>query len=418
MVGRSEAARARSALLHSTILDLDSIARAPRSGRHFTCGASTRCGTVRYASGASAPRDLPAREAPLLYLQSTGTTGPARVIELSEAALVRAVRIVQGEASHPVSAVSFVPSHGSHLRAIPHPLRLDRGGRAHLVRRWPLHASRTTCERAVRRSFLHLRYFSPPCERRRSRPLPRPAWAALSCRPFRKRPTQLLASGVVGGARRTLGNWLFGRQLRRQAGLDRVEDAFAGTAPLSAPLHAWFEAAGIPLRVVYGQTELAGATAMTGPPRCDVRRGGHPRAWCRGTVLRRRRDARALRFCLHPLCRRREGNRAPRSKAVGFAPAIARRFYRPAKSSCWGGCRRSSLRRTAPWSILRASPITCDIAWATWTSCSRAPCLTPACICTPPCMRPALVSHVSRAQPIRVGITWPSSSKKPTHIMS
>ena len=55
VVGRSEAARARSALLHSTIIDSRSDCGAPRSERHFTCGASTRCGTVRHASSASAP---------------------------------------------------------------------------------------------------------------------------------------------------------------------------------------------------------------------------------------------------------------------------------------------------------------------------------------------------------------------------
>jgi acyl-CoA synthetase (AMP-forming)/AMP-acid ligase II len=51
--------------------------------------------------------------------------------------------------------------------------------------------------------------------------------------------------------------------LRRQAGLDQVRDAFAGTAPVSNGLHAWFEAVGLPLRVVYGQTELVGATSIS-----------------------------------------------------------------------------------------------------------------------------------------------------------
>ena len=73
----------------------------------------------------------------------------------------------------------------------------------------------------------------------------------------------MLAGRVVGLGRRSLGARLFGYKLRRGAGLDKVRDALAGTAPMSASLHAWFEAVGIPLRDVYGQTELAGATSIT-----------------------------------------------------------------------------------------------------------------------------------------------------------
>ena len=206
--------------------------------------------------------DLPAREAPLLYLQSTGTTGPARVIELSEASLVRAVRIVQGEASHPFPRfLSFLPTAHISERFLTLYVSIAVAGHT-----WYGGGLSTLANdlRACRPTVL----LAPPllltalrAEAIASASSTRVGRALLSS--VQKTADQLLASGVVGGARRTVGNWLFGRQLRFQAGLDRVEDAFSGTAPLSASLHAWFEAAGIPLRVVYGQTELAGATTMT-----------------------------------------------------------------------------------------------------------------------------------------------------------
>src|SRR5262249_39600459 len=101
----------------------------------------------------------------------------------------------------------------------------------------------------------------------------------------------LLASGVTGGARRRLGARLFGQMLRRKAGLDRGQDAIAGTAPLPPALHAWYEAVGIPLRDVYGQTELTGATSIA--PRAGATFGavGVP---ARGVQLRIAADGELL----------------------------------------------------------------------------------------------------------------------------
>ncbi|HSY39021.1 MAG TPA: AMP-binding protein, partial [Polyangia bacterium] len=79
----------------------------------------------------------------------------------------------------------------------------------------------------------------------------------------RETAEKMLFCGVVGGTRRSWGARLFGRQLRRKAGLDQVRDGLTGTAPIDPALHAWYEAIGLPFRVVYGQTELAGATAIT-----------------------------------------------------------------------------------------------------------------------------------------------------------
>jgi long-subunit acyl-CoA synthetase (AMP-forming) len=72
-----------------------------------------------------------------------------------------------------------------------------------------------------------------------------------------------LVSGRAGGATRGVFARSFGAKLRKSAGLWQVRDFLAGAAPVPAALHAWCEAAGLPLRIVYGQTELTGATSIS-----------------------------------------------------------------------------------------------------------------------------------------------------------
>ena len=206
---------------------------------------------------------LPSRAdgAPLLYLQSTGTTGPARVIEISEAALVGAVRAVAREASHQFPRfLSFLPTaHVSErLLTLYASLALaghtfHGGGLATLAE--DLRACRPTVLLAPPLLLEALR--DEAIAGARSGALGRRLLASVAAT-----ADALLASGVTNGARRPLGARLFGRLLRRSAGLAQVRDAVAGTAPLPAKLHAWYEAAGLPLRDVYGQTELAGATSI------------------------------------------------------------------------------------------------------------------------------------------------------------
>jgi len=50
----------------------------------------------------------------LLYLQRTGTSGPARVIEVSERAMLASVQAVRGETIHPFP-VPVVPADRAHL---------------------------------------------------------------------------------------------------------------------------------------------------------------------------------------------------------------------------------------------------------------------------------------------------------------
>ena len=110
IVGRSQ--RARGAKLHPRSLALEEVVRLP--------GIGTPTGVLPSAvepfdvtAAQAAIAAFPARqpEAALLFLQSTGTTGPARVIEISERAVVAAVQAVAGEASHEFPRfLSFLPT--------------------------------------------------------------------------------------------------------------------------------------------------------------------------------------------------------------------------------------------------------------------------------------------------------------------
>src|SRR5262249_18499944 len=112
VVGRSQLERARGTL-HSRIIELEKVARLPGvDGGPFAVlppdvePFDTRDVRARL-------RHLPIRPSgeAFLYMQSTGTTGPARVIEITESALVNAVWMMKGEASHPFPRfLSFLPT--------------------------------------------------------------------------------------------------------------------------------------------------------------------------------------------------------------------------------------------------------------------------------------------------------------------
>ena len=113
VVGHSQAERARAGHLHSVTLELETIVHLP--GIDDAPHAALPPDVEPFETRAVLERlaRLPPRTslAPLLYLQSTGTTGPARVIEISEHALIAAVRAVRGEASHQFPRLlSFLPT--------------------------------------------------------------------------------------------------------------------------------------------------------------------------------------------------------------------------------------------------------------------------------------------------------------------
>jgi predicted RND superfamily exporter protein/long-subunit acyl-CoA synthetase (AMP-forming) len=264
VVGSSQRERAPAADLRARIVDLDALVRLPGvAGEPRSVLPSdvepfdTRDARARLLGFAGRSCG-----APLLYMQSTGTTGPARVIEIGEPAIVHAVRMLEREASHPYPRLlSFLPTAhiSERLLTLYASLALAGhtwfgGGLASLAE--DLRACRPTVLVAPPKLLSALR--ASAVAEARSSVLGRALLASVE-----RTAVTMLASRVVGATRRLLGARAFGARLRRSAGLDHVRDTFSGTAPLPAALHAWFEAAGVPIRIVYGQTEMTGATSMT-----------------------------------------------------------------------------------------------------------------------------------------------------------
>jgi len=256
--------RVRSVGAWLSLIDLEEVVRLPGSGHlPHPClppGLEPSDTTVvlRWL------RELPRRPgySPLLYLQSTGTTGPAKVIEISEPALVAAVSAVQEESSHPFPRfLSFLPTAHVSERLLTLYLSVAVAGHT-----WfgagletvaaDLKACRPTVLLAppllldaIRAQAMH-RAESTPVGRR----------LAASVRGTADKATGL---GRTGMTRRPASARLFGRAVRRQAGLTKVRDVFSGTAPAPVEVLGWWEAIGMPVRNVYGQTEVAGATSIT-----------------------------------------------------------------------------------------------------------------------------------------------------------
>jgi long-chain acyl-CoA synthetase len=264
VVGRSQAERVLAGQLHPGTIELDTIVRLPGIGDAPYAALPPDVEPFETRGVLARLAQLPPRAplAPLLYMQSTGTTGPARVIEISERALIAAVRAVQGEASHQFPRLlSFLPT--AHISERLLTLYVSIALAGHTFYGGGLDALATDL-RSCRPTIL----LAPPLLLETIRAEAQAA--ARSTRVGRKllasvqrTADAMLAGGVVGRGRRSLGARLFGFELRRGAGLDELRDALTGTAPMPATLHAWFEAVGIPLRIVYGQTELAGATSIT-----------------------------------------------------------------------------------------------------------------------------------------------------------
>ena len=264
VVGRSQ--RARGAVLHPRSISLEELVRLPGiDSRSAVLPAAAEPFDVSAARAAIVALPARAPEAALLFLQSTGTTGPARVIEISERALVAAVQAVAGEASHEFPRfLSFLPTAHVSERLLTLYLSIALvghtyfgGGLASVVD--DLRACRPTV------------FLAPPLllESIQIESMRAASASAVGRRllaSVRRTAEALVARSVGGESARGAGARLFGWQLRRQLGLDRVLDALAGTAPLSMSLGAWFEAVGLPVRNVYGQTELTGATSMTARP--------------------------------------------------------------------------------------------------------------------------------------------------------
>ena len=261
VVGRSQ--QARGAVLHPRSIALEEIVRLPGiDTRSAVLPAAVEPFDVSAARAAIAALPARAPEAALLFLQSTGTTGPARVIEISERALVAAVQAVAGEASHEFPRfLSFLPTAHISERLLTLYLSIALvghtyfgGGLASVV------DDLRACHPTV---FLAPPLLLESIQSESTRAASASAVGRRLLASVRRTAEAIVARGVGGESARGGGARFFGWQLRRQLGLDRVLDALSGTAPLSMSLGAWFEAVGLPVRNVYGQTELTGATSMT-----------------------------------------------------------------------------------------------------------------------------------------------------------
>jgi predicted RND superfamily exporter protein/long-subunit acyl-CoA synthetase (AMP-forming) len=267
VVGRSQ--RQRGARLHPRVLALEELVRLP--GVEAPEAVLPPDVEPFAAAGVRARlAALPARspEAALLFLQSTGTTGPARVIEISERALMAAVEAVEGEASHAFPRfLSFLPPAHISERLLTLYLGIALAGHSFYGGGLETFASDL---RACRPTV----FLAPPLLLEMLRlEIARAAGAGAIGRRLLAAVERAAAASSSRGpneAPRGLAARLFGRLVWRGLGLDRTKDALAGTAPLPPALAAWFRAAGLPFRDVYGQTELAGATSMT------ARRGAAP----------------------------------------------------------------------------------------------------------------------------------------------
>ncbi|RPH61624.1 MAG: long-chain fatty acid--CoA ligase [Burkholderiales bacterium] len=81
---------------------------------------------------------------------------------------------------------------------------------------------------------------------------------------------------VDSGRRSWLADLLVGRALRDRLGFSRLRYATTGGAPLGPDVFRFFRAIGVPLRQVYGQTELCGVYVLHRHDRVDINTVGKP----------------------------------------------------------------------------------------------------------------------------------------------
>jgi long-chain acyl-CoA synthetase len=207
--------------------------------------------------------ERPAADA-VLYLQSTGTTGPAHVIELSEKAILAAMQTLPDEIliAHP-TLLSFLPTGHISERLLVGYISVLLAGHT-----WfgggieTLGADLVQCRPTA--------WLAPPLvlEALRSEAIDAASASRLGrwlLRSVEADAARNMTEPLTGPTNRRPQSRFFGWSLRRKCGLSRANVAISGTAPLSADLHAWWETLGLPLRNVYGQTEVSGATSMTRP---------------------------------------------------------------------------------------------------------------------------------------------------------
>lgn len=81
---------------------------------------------------------------------------------------------------------------------------------------------------------------------------------------------------LAAGRRPIVANWLVGRALRDHYGFSRIRYATTGGAALGPEVFGFFRAIDVPLRQVYGQTELCGIYCTHSPDEVDYETVGRP----------------------------------------------------------------------------------------------------------------------------------------------
>jgi long-chain acyl-CoA synthetase len=212
---------------------------------------------------------------PALYLQSTGSTGPARVIHLrGSAALAAAWATRSAVAGVRPRLLALLPSgHVSHTLINVLGVTLlggevwFGGGIDTLVD--DLKAAKPTVLFASPLLYQEVRA-QVRAELGRSR-LGRVVWRRLE-----RRSAESLRSNVLlrGGA--PLLGRLIGRRASGALGLDQVQELFSGTSPLDPELHAFCATIGWFVRNTYGLSECGGAATVSGPVRMTPGELGEP----------------------------------------------------------------------------------------------------------------------------------------------
>jgi long-chain acyl-CoA synthetase len=200
----------------------------------------------------------------VLFLQTTGTTGPAQVIEISQTAVLAAMQALPDEVLHiHPKMLSFLPTAHISERLVVGYLAVALAG--HTWVGAGLESLATDLMQCKPSMLL-----APPAvlDAIRSETIASASkswWGRGLLKSIAADAERNSGCPLTGPRNRRLRSCFFGWLVRRTCGLSRADVAIAGTAPLPRELHAWWETLGLKLRNVYGQTEVSGATSMTRP---------------------------------------------------------------------------------------------------------------------------------------------------------
>jgi long-chain acyl-CoA synthetase len=202
-----------------------------------------------------------------LLLQSSGTTGPARVIELPVPAILQAAWAVREVVDPHPRFLAFLPAaHVSHqlINVFAATLlggEVCFGGGGGVARE----AEELVAD--LKRSRPTVLFGSPllfaGVVEEAHRALERRAIGRAVWRRLQRHTQRTLERGVIVRGREPLIGRLVGRRLRKALGLRHARAMFSGTAPLDADLHAFLGTLGWFVRNTYGLSESGGAATIS-----------------------------------------------------------------------------------------------------------------------------------------------------------